>query len=64
MGFLSLLLVAVLLPFIVSMQNGVYFEKIATVVHTTEHHDVVIRLGLEDTLKKLRDHKPTSERCH
>ena len=53
MGFLSLLLVAVLLPFSVSMQNGVYFEKIAAVVHTTEHHDVVIRLGFEDTLKNL-----------
>ena len=53
MGFISLLLVAVLLPFSVSMTNGVYFEKIATVVHTTEHHDVVIRLNFEDTLKNL-----------
>ena len=53
MGFLSLLLVVVLLPFSGSMQNGVYFEKIATVVHMTEHHDVVIWLGFEDTLKNL-----------
>ena len=53
MGRLSLLLVGVLLTFSFATHHGVYFEKLANMVHTTEHHTVVLRLGFSSVLKDL-----------
>ena len=53
MGHLSLLLVGVLLTFSFATHHGVYFEKLANMVHTTEHHTVVLRLGFSSVLKDL-----------
>ena len=53
MGRLSLLLVGVLLTFSLATHHGVYFEKLANMVHTTEHHTVVLRLGFSSVLKDL-----------
>ena len=53
MGRLSLLLVVVLLTFSFATHHGVYFEKLANMVHTTEHHTVVLRLGFSSVLNDL-----------
>ena len=53
MGFFSLLLVGVLLNYSISMQSGVYFELLANMIHTTEHHNVVLRLEFSEVLKDL-----------
>ena len=53
MGRLSLLLVGILLTFTLATNHGVYFEKVANMVHTTEHHTVVLRLGFSSVLKDL-----------
>ena len=53
MGRLSLLLVGVLLTFSLATHHGVYFEKLANMVHTTEHHTVVLQLGFSSVLKDL-----------
>ena len=54
MGFFSLLLVGVLLLFSISMQSGVYFERLANMIHTTEHHNVVLRLEFSDVINDLK----------
>ena len=54
MGFFCLLLIGVLLPFSISVQSGVYFERLANMIHTTEHHNVVLRLELSDVINDLK----------
>ena len=54
MGFFSLLLVAILLPYSISIQSGVYFERLANMIHTTEHHNVVLKLEFSHVIHDLR----------
>ena len=55
MGFLSLLLVSLLLNYSLSVPSGVYFEKLATLVHSSEHHNVVLRLEFGPVLDNLHN---------
>ena len=54
MGFFSLLLVSLLLPYSISVQSGVYFERLANMIHTTEHHNVVLKLEFSHVIHDLR----------